>query len=135
MKDWKNILRRVDIILEMERFKDLQQVKDKKKKYRAKTNAQIDAEKIRMAEYQESLARQLSAKQIARSKLEKIQQVKTQIAQAIEASYAGSPGWINGSAQGSGTGETAEIEMTLEDGVTEMTTEDGVTRLILDQDE
>ena len=65
MKDWKYILRRTDLISEMERMKALREEKAAKKKKRPKTNAQIDAEKIRLAEYQMWLANQLFKKQVS----------------------------------------------------------------------
>jgi len=64
MDGWEYILRRTDLISEKERFKKLRLEKSKRKR-QTKTNAQIDAEKTRLAEYQETIARQLSARQVA----------------------------------------------------------------------
>jgi hypothetical protein len=83
MKDWKEILRRADLISEMERFKRLREEKALNRKKRPRTNAQIDAEKIRMAEYQMALANKTYN-----------QQLRGQL----------NSGWINGGGQYQGSG-------------------------------
>ena len=58
MKDWEEILRRTDIISEMELMKKVREAKDKKKKARKrKTNAQIDAERRKSKERKVRLQR------------------------------------------------------------------------------
>ena len=80
MKDWKYILRRTDLFTEHERLKKLREEKASKNKNRAKTNAQIQAEKMRLAEYQMYLANKTFKRQIWGS------------------------GWINGGGQYNGSG-------------------------------
>ena len=109
MNDWEYILRRTDLISERERFKELRQKKSKNRK-RLKTNAQIDAEKIRLAEYQEAIAKQLSAKQLTQIKYRnRIRAAQILAGAEIITASGGGP---------SGTpSPTAEVEITTEGGI------------------
>ena len=114
MKDWKDILRRTDLITERERLKKLQEEKAKQKKNRAKTNAQIQAEQIRLTEYQEALARQLLSKQLRAEQLRVEQQTQ------FNSGWIGGGGQYQGSgsaaAGGGGGGGVSEAVMSLNDG-------------------